>query len=79
MKETETKENVHLLLTINISFQGQRNPQKYENRNQFISFKASDFCKLCTLNKLVICTLSFRYSLVSRDFPKVKYSLLLYG
>ena len=35
---------------IKVSFQGQRNPQKIQNPNQIISFKASDFCKLYTLS-----------------------------
>ena len=37
-----------------VSFQGQRNIQKYKNPNKIISFKTLDFCKLYTLSKLVI-------------------------
>ena len=32
------------------------------------------FCKLYTLSKSVIYTFTFRYSVVSRAFPKAKYS-----
>ena len=61
--------------SVKISFQGQRNPQRYKNPKKLFHLSREIFCKLYTLSRLIIYTFTVRYSLAIRAFPDDKYSI----
>ena len=56
--------------SIKVSFQGQRNPQKYKIETKLLHLRHEIFCKLHILNKLVIYTFTFRYTFAQQGLSK---------